>query len=150
MKSIFTKSLLISGLLLFACNDLLNEYNPSGLTAEAVYTKPEGFESLVYSAYATARHWYGKEDGYTLTEGGTDLWLQGVDNRRVDLMTYNNLQAPELIPPLSTSEVFLERLWERFYATINLCNTGILHIAESGLSAELQKTREAELKFLRA
>ncbi|HEY9044680.1 MAG TPA: RagB/SusD family nutrient uptake outer membrane protein, partial [Ohtaekwangia sp.] len=47
-------------------------------------------------------------------------------------------------------EVFLERLWERFYATINLCNTGILHIAESGLSAELQKTREAELKFLRA
>jgi hypothetical protein len=150
MKKSIYKILLLSGVILLGCNDLLNEYNPSGLTSEAVYTKPEGFESLVYSAYTSARHWYGKEDGYTLTEGGTDLWLQGVDNRRVDLMTYNNLQAPELVPPLSTNEVFLERIWERFYATINLCNTGIIHVAESGLSAELQKVREAELRFLRA
>ncbi len=149
MKKNIYKLFLLSGLM-FSCNDLLNEYNPSGLTGEAVYTKPEGFESLVYSAYTTARHWYGKEDGYTLTEGGTDLWLQGVDNRRVDLMTYNNLQAPELVPPLSTAEVFLQRIWERFYATINLCNTGIAHVAESGLSEELQKIREAELRFLRA
>ena len=144
------KALLLSGCLLFACNDLLIEENPSGLTAEAVYTKPAGFETLVNAAYGTARDWYGKEDGYTLSEGGTDLWLQGVDNRRVDLMTYNNLQATELIPPLATSETFLERTWERFYAAVNLCNTGINHVAESGMTPELQTIREGELRFMRA
>jgi starch-binding outer membrane protein, SusD/RagB family len=144
------KAMLLSGCLLFGCTDLLNEKNPSGLTSEAVYTKPAGFESLVNAAYGTARNWYGKEDGYTLSEGGTDLWLQGVDNRRVDLMTYNNLQAPELIPPLAASETFLERIWERFYAAINLCNTGIIHVSESGMAEDLQKIREAELRFLRA
>src|SRR6187431_3333292 len=131
------KAIVLSGCLLLACNDMLVEENPSGLTAEAVYTKPAGFESLVNAAYGTARNWYGKEDGYTLSEGGTDLWLQGVDNRRVDLMTYNNLQATELIPPLAASETFLERIWERFYAAVNLCNTGINHVSESGLTPEL-------------
>lgn len=144
------KAILLSGCLLFACNDLLVEYNPSGLTAEAVYTKPAGYESLVNAAYAGLRNWYGKEDGYTLSEGGTDLWLQGVDNRRVDIMTYNNLQGTEAIPPLAASETFLERIWERFYASINLCNTGIIHVSESGMTPELQKIREAELRFLRA
>jgi hypothetical protein len=150
IKVIQSKLILLFGCLLLSCTDLLNEKNPSGLTSESVYTTPAGFESLVNAAYGTTRQWYGKEDGYTLTEGGTDLWLQGVDNRRVDLMTYNNLQATELIPPLSTSEIFLERIWERFYAAINLCNTGIIHIAESGMTPELQKIREAELRFLRA
>ncbi len=144
------KAILLSGCMLFACNDLLVENNPSGLTAEAVYTKPAGFESLVNAAYAGMRNWYGKEDGYTLSEGGTDLWLQGVDNRRVDIMTYNNFQATEAIPPLAASETFLERIWERFYASINLCNTGIIHVTESGMTPELQKIREAELRFLRA
>ncbi len=139
-----------TGIFLCSCNDLLNEENPSGLTSEVVYKTPAGFESLVNSAYATARHWYGKEDGYTLTEGGTDLWMQGVDNRRIDLMTYNNLQGVEAMPPLSVNEIFLTRIWDRFYATINLINTGILHIGESGLSPELQVTRDAELRFLRA
>src|SRR6187549_2326195 len=143
------KAIVLSGCLLFACNDLLVEENPSGLTAEAVYTMPAGFESLVNAAYGTARHWYGKEDGYTLTEGGTDLWLAGVDNRRIDLMNYNNLQATEL-PPLTTTEQFLDRTWERFYSVINLCNTGIKHVAVSGLTPELQTIRTAELKFLRA
>ena len=149
-KHIYKIGVLTSILLLAACSDLLNEENPSGLTAEAVYTTPAGFETLVNSVYATARHWYGKEDGYTLSEGGTDLWVQGVDNRRVDLMTYNNLQGAEPTPPLAASEIFLQRIWERFYATINLCNLGINHVAESGMSADLQKIREAELRFMRA
>jgi len=150
MKRNIIKSCLLAALMLGGCNDLLTEKNPSGLTGEAVYTSPAGFESLVNAAYATARHWYGKEDGYTMSEGGTDLWLQGVDNRRVDIMTYNNLQGAEPTPPLTVTEIFMQRIWERFYATINLCNTGITHISESGLSADLQKTREAELRFLRA
>jgi starch-binding outer membrane protein, SusD/RagB family len=149
-KNIFKIAIVTSMLMFGACNDLLNENNPSGLTDESVYSTPEGFESLVNAAYATARHWYGKEDGYTLSEGGTDLWLQGVDNRRVDLMTYNNLQAAEPIPPLSVNETFVERLWERFYATINLINAGITRIDDAGLADNIKTIRKGELHFLRA
>jgi len=136
-------------LLLCACKkDFLNEYNPTGLTGENAITTPAGFESLVNSVYASTRNWYGKEEGYTLTEGGTDLWLPGVDNRRPDLMVYNNLQGSEA--GLAATEVMLERLWQRSYQAINICNAGIANVRGSGLSASLQTTREAELRFLRA
>lgn len=142
--------LLVMGILaLSACKkDFLDEYNPTGLTGENAYTTPAGFESLVNSVYSYTRTWYGKEEGYTLTEMGTDLWLPGVDNRRLDLMVYNNLQASEA--GLAATEVFLERLWQRSYQAINLCNAGIGNVSQSGLSADLQKTREGELRFLRA
>lgn len=130
------------------CKKQLLEENPSGLTSQLVFTTPEGFESLVNAAYSYTRAWYGKEEGYNLTEMGTDLWLPGVDNRRLDMMLYNNLQGSEA--GLGATEVFLERLWQRSYQAINLCNAGIEGVAKSGLSATLQKTREAELRFLRA
>ncbi|MBX2927793.1 MAG: RagB/SusD family nutrient uptake outer membrane protein [Saprospiraceae bacterium] len=145
-----TKVLLIAGLFLAnACSkDFLTENNPTGLTGESAYTTPDGFESLVNAAYSYTRAWYGKEEGFTLTEMGTDLWLPGVDNRRLDLMVYNNLQPAET--GLAATEVFLERLWRSTYKAINLCNAGIANVSNSGLSANLQKTREGELRYLRA
>ena len=130
------------------CTDMLEEENRAGLTADNVYTSPEGFESLVNAAYSYTRAWYGKEEGFNLTEMGTDLWYPGVDNRRLDLMVYSNLQGSEA--GLAATEVFIERLWQRSYQAINLCNTGINGVGESGLSETLQTTREAELRFLRA
>ena len=127
---------------------MLEEENRAGLTADNVYTSPEGFESLVNAAYSYTRAWYGKEEGFNLTEMGTDLWYPGVDNRRLDLMVYSNLQGSEA--GLAATEVFIERLWQRSYQAINLCNTGINGVGESGLSETLQTTREAELRFLRA
>lgn len=131
-----------------SCKKQIEEENPSGLTPQSVYTTPEGFESLVNAAYSYTRAWYGKEEGYNLTEMGSDLWLPGVDNRRLDLMLYNNLQGSEA--GLSATEVFIERLWQRSYQAINLCNAGINSVTKSGLSASLQNTRAAELRFLRA
>ena len=81
-------------------------------------------------------------------EMGSDLWYPGVDNRRLDLMAYSNLQGSEA--GLAATETFLERLWQRSYQAINLCNTGILGVKESGMTESLQKTREGELRFLRA
>lgn len=145
-----SKLILLTGILLAtSCqDDLLEEYNPTGLTSENAYTTPAGFESLVNAAYSYTRTWYGKEEGYNLTEMGTDLWLPGVDNRRLDLMVYNNLQGSEA--GLAATEVFVERLWQRSYQAINLINAGIANIGKSGLSADLQKVREGELRFLRA
>lgn len=145
------KAFMFTGILLMvSCNDVLEEKNPSGLTDESVFSTPEGFESLVNAVYGTARHWYGKEEGYTLTEGGTDLWFAGVDNRRVDLMAYLNLQGVETVPPLAATEVILERIWERFYAAINQINAGLARIEGAGLSEDIKKVRRAELHFLRA
>lgn len=130
------------------CSDLLDEENRAGLTASTVYTSPAGFESLVNAAYSYTRAWYGKEEGYNLMEMGSDLWYPGVDNRRLDLMAYSNLQGSEA--GLAATETFLERLWQRSYQAINLCNTGILGVKESGMTPALQLTREGELRFLRA
>lgn len=131
-----------------SCEDLLVEKNLTGLTQESVYTTPAGFESLVNAAYSYNRYWYGKEEGYNLSEMGTDLWFPGVDNRRIDLMLYANLQGSEA--GLASTEVFIERLWQRLYTAVNLCNAGIEGVGKSGLTPALQRTREAELRFLRA
>lgn len=137
------KNMLLAVLLCYAsaCEDKLNEYNPSGLTAEEVYRTPEGFESLVNASYSYARWWYGKEEGYGLSEMGTDIWMLASDNRQPEIMTYNNLQS---------TQAFLLPLWSRFYEAINVCNAGLKYVDESGLSADKKKIREGELRFLRA
>lgn len=126
---------------LFVTSCDLTEYNPGGITSETVYTTPEGFESLVNAAYSYSRWWYGKEEGWAAGEMGTDLWTSGAGDENPNFTRYESLQ-----PSANVVEVF----WEQFYTVINLCNAGISRIGESGLSDELQTTREAELRFLRA
>ncbi|MDR6805151.1 hypothetical protein J2Y45_002541 [Dyadobacter sp. BE34] len=126
---------------LFACENTLEEYNPSGLTSETVYTTPEGFETLVNAAYSYQRWWYGKEEGYNIAETGTDIWTSGAGEVYRDLTQYLNLQG---------SNTALTNEWREFYAAINLCNGGINRIEGAGLSAALRPVREGELRFLRA
>jgi hypothetical protein len=126
---------------LFSCKKTLVEYNPSGLTAESVYSTPEGFETLVNAAYTYQRWWYGKEEAYNMAETGTDLWTSATGEVYRDLTTYENLQA---------GNAALASEWRELYAAINLCNGGINRIADAGLTPQLRTTRESELKFLRA
>lgn len=129
--------------LLASCKKKLEEYNPSGLTASTVYNNAAGFETLVNAAYSYSRFWYGKEEGYSISEMGTDIWTNGTGDVYPQLSTYNNLQGA------NTAALTLE--WNNFYAAINLCNTGIKAIADvSDYSAQQKATREAELRFLRA
>lgn len=144
MKTFRTYILLAAGLgmALMSCQNELDEYNPSGITAEGVYTTPAGFESLVNAAYSYTRWWYGKEDGYNLSEMGTDLWINGVDGgANVALVHYENLQS---------NQSSVETLWAKMYEAVNLCNAGLEFVSQSGLSPDLQQQREAEIRFLRA
>src|SRR5690606_690926 len=144
MKTLKKYMLMLAGLSagMMSCQNELDEYNPSGITAEGVYTTPDGFESLVNAAYSYTRWWYGKEDGYNLSEMGTDLWVNGVDGgANVALVHYENLQS---------NQGSVETLWARMYEAVNLCNAGLEFVGESGLSSELQQQREAEIRFLRA
>jgi hypothetical protein len=143
MKRIFLKAGLLSMFLLTlnSCENTLEEYNPSGLTSETVFTTPEGFETLVNGAYSYQRWWYGKEEGYNIAETGTDIWTSGAGEVYRDLTQYLNLQG---------SNAALTNEWREFYAAINLCNGGINRIAGAGLSDALRPVREGELRFLRA
>jgi hypothetical protein len=130
-------------ILLTSCKKKLEEYNPSGLTASTVYDKAAGFETLVNAAYSFSRFWYGKEEGYSISEMGTDIWTNGTGDVFPQLSTYNNLQGS------NTTGLTLE--WNNFYAAINLCNTGIKAIsAVVDYTSQQKATREAELRFLRA
>lgn len=124
-----------------SCENVLEEYNPSGLTSETVFTTPEGFETLVNAAYSYQRWWYGKEEGYNIAETGTDIWTSGAGDVYRDLTQYLNLQG---------SNAAITPLWREFYAAVNLCNGGISRIEKAGLSASLRPIREGELRFLRA
>ncbi|HEY0040822.1 MAG TPA: RagB/SusD family nutrient uptake outer membrane protein [Flavisolibacter sp.] len=130
-------------ILFSACKKDLQEYNPSGLTSNTVYTKAAGFETLVNAAYSFTRFWYGKEEGYSVTEMGTDIWTNGTGDVFPQLSTYNNLQG--------NNTGALDLLWNNTYAAINLCNQGIVSVgAVSDYSSQQKSTREAELRFLRA
>jgi len=144
-KLIYTWVLGLFGLmvLLTSCNKKLGEYNPSGLTPSSVYTNAAGFETLVNAAYTYTRFWYGKEEGFSISEMGTDIWTSGSADVYPQLTQYNNLQGG------NTAALTLE--WNNFYAAINLCNTGISTIANiPDYTATQKATREGELRFLRA
>ena len=139
---IYKGLIVLAGLTMtLSCKKSLEEKNPSGITAESVFTTPAGFETLVNAAYSYQRWWYGKEEGYNLAEMGTDLWMSGAGDVHTDLTQYVNLQG-------TNSALTTE--WQQLYAAINLCNAGINRIGEAGLSTTVRPTREAELKFLRA
>src|ERR1700750_2398004 len=96
MKNKITNSLIALfalAVLLGSCKKKLDEYNPSGLTASTVFTNAAGFETLVNAAYSYSRFWYGKEEGYSLSEQGTDIWTNGTGDVYPQLSTYNNLQG---------------------------------------------------------
>ena len=143
MKHFIYKGLLVlAGLTLsVSCKKALEEKNYTGITPESVFTTPEGFETLVNGAYAYQRWWYGKEEGYNISEMGTDIWTSGAGDVFTDLTQYLNLQS---------SNTALSTEWQQLYAVINLCNTGINRIDGAGLAANIRPIREAELKFLRA
>lgn len=123
------------------CRLDITEHNPSGTTAETVFTTPAGFETLVNAAYSYTRWWYGKEDGYSLSEMGTDIWMSGNGDVNPTLSSYQNLNG---------SQAALTSLWERFYTAINLVNAGVKGIDDAGLTGTRKTTRLAELRFLRA
>lgn len=144
MKNVFIKTsalILAVSLIGISCKKTLQEKNPSGITDESLFTTPQGFETLVNASYSFTRWWYGKQEGYSIGETGTDLWAAGSADGYPDLTRYLNLQS---------NNAAVEMEWRNFYAAINLINTGIERIGEAGLTPAIQTTRTAELRFLRA
>jgi starch-binding outer membrane protein, SusD/RagB family len=141
-KNILLLPLLIGVLISSSCDKKLQEYNPSGITSATVYNNAKGFELLVNAAYTYTRFWYGKEEGYQISEMGTDIWTSGTGDVYPSISTYKDLQG-------NAAALLTE--WTNLYAAVNLCNTGIAGVAKVvDYNDQQRATREAELRFLRA
>ncbi len=135
-------SLAVIALSFASCKKYLEEYNPGGNTADAVFNTPAGFESGVNAAYSYNRWLWGKQEGYHLMEAGSDLWMSAVDDPNAELTQFNS--------GLNPTQATIGTIWPRMYSAVNLCNALINRVGISGLSTALKLTREAELRMLRA
>ena len=116
-KNIFLLSFIVS-LGFVSCEKRLDEVNPGGATADATWTTPQGFLTVVNGAYHEQRSLYGKEDGLLISEGGTDLWFNANKaNYAVPITRYEGLSGV-------TPSVALAK-FRQLYKAINTCNAGI-------------------------
>lgn len=150
VTKILLPAALVALLTITACDSVsLDEYNPSGITDQTVFTSPEGFNSLVNAAYSYSRWWYGKEEGIAFSEMGTDLWHSGNGDENVPLTSYQDLTAS--VDVINGGGVDgITGMWKHLYTAVNLINAGLTRIDEAGLDEEERVLREAELRYLRA
>lgn len=134
-----------------ACNKKLEEYNPSGATIESLFNTPEGFEAGVNGIYSHNRLLYGKEEGYSFMEAGTDIWTNAANNGG---KTVNGINSTT---PLTTYQGIVSdnnnlnnNLWIPCYQGINECNTALSKEETAKLTPDRQKTLDGEIHFLRA
>ncbi len=136
-----------------SCKDYLLEDNRTSGTEDVIYTTRSGLDGLVASSYSYLRGWYGKEAAYGLSEGGTDTWLTGYDNRQKVLIDYSGITPEVASSSRETMNACFDEYWELFYTAVNVCNTGIKYVtlAPSDILSEADKNAYlGELKTLRA
>ncbi len=128
----------------FSCEKFLEEEYLSGENSQSILSSEETFETLINAAYVTMRSYYGKENGWDLTEAGTDLYTHGLDNRSIGFCTYSSFTGAE-------EQTRMAALWRELYKALNTCNLALRDIDEVPYSSEsLREERRGELSFLRA
>lgn len=123
----------------------LDEYNPSGSTADVVFSTPEGMDALVNQMYYNFRwKYFGREDPVLYFEGGTDLWFNaGRASYGPGMTQYTDVLTPKLGQ--------LANVWNRVYDNINLCNSVINRIGDVPYTnPTVKKYREGEARWLRS
>lgn len=127
-----------------SCTKQLDEYNPGGATADAVWSTPQGFVTAVNAAYWAQRYWYGKEDGIFMSETGTDLWINSSNNSGYarQISKYDGIAG---------SVGYINNTWKNWWIGVNQANAGIGRIDQAGFTDAGEKNRRlGELRFLRA
>jgi starch-binding outer membrane protein, SusD/RagB family len=136
-----------------ACTDYLLEENKTGATEDVIYSTKSGLDGLLAASYSYLRGWYGKEAAFGLSEGGTDLWLTGYDNRQKVLIDYSGITPQVATSTRETMNACFDEYWEMFYTAVNTVNTGLKNIplvSDNILSVNDKDVYLGELKALRA
>ncbi len=100
-------------------------------------------DSLLYNSYLTMRAWYGKENGYVLTECGTDLYTYGSDTKTLGLADYLSFYEGETTDRLGS-------VWNELYRSVINCNAIIDILTGNNTMSEQELQYVAEASFLRA
>lgn len=142
------KYLLLMGLAvsfgLTSCSDFLDETNRNSVTADVLYSTPEGYENLVNACYAYSKAFMGNTDGYSLTEMGTDCFTgAGSSSGNVPALAYYGID-------LNASYKPFRYMWNILYSGLNCCNAAIARVEDSGLDSKTKDLRLGEVLFLRA
>lgn len=137
--------LFLAAIIAFAsCQDFLEETNRNQITADVLYSTPEGYDQLVNSCYAYLRTWFGKPVGFGLTEQGTDCYTNaGADSGRMPEMGLYN-------EDLNSSQQLFAYMWRCLYSGLNTCNAAIARADKAGLDEATKKQYLGEVHFLRA
>jgi starch-binding outer membrane protein, SusD/RagB family len=136
-----------------SCSDFLDEDSRTGQYEDLVYSTKNGIDGLVAASYAYTRSWYGKEAAIGLSEGGSDTWLTGYDNRQKVLINYSAVTPEVATTTKETMNACFDEYWELLYAAVNVCNTGIKYVnlaSSSVLNDDQRNAYLGELKTLRA
>ncbi len=135
--------LLTTTLLLFSCDDYLEEELVSNVSSASYYPTVQGFEDATKATYSFLKSFYGVERGFTLTVFGTDTYTNGSDGGFKGVNTYDGR--------LNGTDGFIRDAWRDFYRGINQANAVIERAAGiEGLDEDARALRVAEARFLRA
>lgn len=127
---------------LTSCESFLEETNKSGLTINPFFNTEVGIESSLNACYTGARTFYGQEDGFGMTETGTDLFLRGGDNKANQLSDYT--------VDLNGSQSTVGNVWKNMYLSLNICNQTLALLPSNNLSESDNKSYEGQARFWRA
>ena len=133
----------VATLSLSSCS--LDEYNPSGETADEVFKTPEGMENLVNQMYYNFRwKYYGREDPCLYMEGSADIWQNIGSN-------YEYGKQLTRCVDLQGDRGQIANVWNRVYDNINDANAIIGRINDVvDLKASTRDNFEGEARFMRA
>lgn len=141
IKYLFSALVLIS-LAAVSC-DVLNEDIVSGVTVDAHYSTPEGFQDAVNASYAFLRTYYGTEQGGNLSVMGTDIITNGGHGGFHYMNNYDAEMNSESSP--------FWHIWNNFYRAINTTNAAVARAEEiEDLTEEDKNAKLGEVRFLRA
>ena len=123
----------------------LDEYNPSGEGASAVFATEQGMESLVNQMYYNFKwKYYGREDPVLYFEGSGDIWANVPEKNEygMQMTRYVNLQG---------DRGQIAGAWNRVYDNVNLANTVLDYLPDTkNLSEATRNDFEGEARFTRA
>lgn len=156
MKSL-SKYFIISlfSVLLFSCEDFLEEENRSNITAENYFVTEGGYESLVNAAYSTLRSTLGNRGNrecHWLFCSGVDIWWRGESELVGGTYENRDVYSSQLNEySVDPQNEFVAALYEDLYFAVQTCNTAIARAENvSGMSDSRKEQLVAEVRFLRA
>ena len=123
----------------------LDENNPSGEGANAVFATEQGMEGLVNQMYYNFKwKYYGREDPVLYFEGAGDIWANVPEKNEygMQLTRFVNLQG---------DRGQVAGAWNRVYDNVNLANTVLDYLPDTkNLKESTRSDFEGEARFTRS